>query len=54
MRVNRSYTTDTTAGDRKIIFCEGGAESDIAKDLALLMEKDNFIPPTLEDIFEIK
>lgn len=27
MRVNRGYKTDTTAGDRKIIFCEGGSES---------------------------
>jgi hypothetical protein len=27
MRVNRGYKTDTTAGDRKIIFCEGGNES---------------------------
>lgn len=27
MRVNRGYTTDTTAGDRKIIFCEGGENS---------------------------
>jgi hypothetical protein len=26
MRVNRGYKTDTTAGDRKIIFCEGGSE----------------------------
>jgi len=27
MRVHRGYKTDTTAGDRKIIFCEGGNES---------------------------
>jgi hypothetical protein len=27
MRVNRGYKTDTTAGDRKIIFCVGGNES---------------------------
>jgi len=27
MRVNRGYKTDTTAGDRKIIFCEGGNDS---------------------------
>lgn len=26
MRVNRGYKTDTTAGDRKIIFCEGEKE----------------------------
>ncbi len=27
MRVNHGYKTDTTAGDRKIIFCEGGEDS---------------------------
>lgn len=27
MKINRGYTTDTTAGDRKIVYCEGGAES---------------------------
>lgn len=27
MKVSRGYKTDTTAGDRKIVFCEGGEQS---------------------------